>query len=283
MLAFYFFEKILICINIAPFIIPVISIFCIIIGVACLSLVIKVSQISFVSELEILSWRYDNYVQFIAFLNNILSLDTGKIQSFNSIMTFMFSGEDAKEDEKEKESRKRFVNALINYSVLEIGLRNTLIILPQIGTSDLQKIFIHENNPQKKLDFKKYITYNLEEMKYPRNFNDGFNNIDKDIEETSNDKSEEESNNDKTDEEFDNIDEETPIDKTDEEFDNIDEETPIDKTDEEFDKTDEEFDKTDEEFDKTDEEFDNIDEESNEKKFIDDSVLNGKTSPIPEF
>ena len=61
--------------------------FAFIFGISFLSLVIKVGQVSFVGELEILDWKYDNYVQFIAFLNNILSLDTGKVQSFDSIMT----------------------------------------------------------------------------------------------------------------------------------------------------------------------------------------------------
>ena len=118
--------------------------FAFIFGISFLSLVIKVGQVSFVGELEILDWKYDNYVQFIAFLNNILSLDTGKVQSFDSIMTFMFSGEDAKEDKDEKKSRKRFINGLINYSVKYQGLLKTLIILPQIGTDQLQNIFIHE-------------------------------------------------------------------------------------------------------------------------------------------
>ena len=157
----------LIVLSVIPFIIPVIIIFCIIIVVSCLSLVIKVSQVSFVSELEILDWNYGNGIQFIAFLNNILSLDTGKIQSFNSIMTFMFSGEDAKEDEKEKEARKRFANGLISYSILRMGILRTLIILPQIGTDDLQKIFIHEKYSQKDLpDFKKYITHNTDIEEY---------------------------------------------------------------------------------------------------------------------
>ena len=127
-----------------PFMIPVIMLFVFIFGLSFLSLVIKVGQVSFVGELEILDWKYDNYVQFIAFLNNILSLDTGKVQSFDSIMTFMFSGEDAKEDKDEKKSRKRFINGLINYSVKYQGLLKTLIILPQIGTDQLQNIFIHE-------------------------------------------------------------------------------------------------------------------------------------------
>ena len=152
-----FIERTLIGISVIPFIIPIIVIFNIIIGVSFLSLVIKVSQISFVSELEILDWEYENIVQFIAFLNNILSLDTGRVQSFDSIMSFMFSGADAKEDEKEKEARKRFVNGLISYSILKLGIFRTLIILPQIGKDDLQKIFIHEKCPQKDLSgFSRY-------------------------------------------------------------------------------------------------------------------------------
>ena len=137
-----------------PFIISVFMLFGFIFGISFLSLVIKVGQVSFVGELEILEWKYDNYVQFIAFLNNILSLDTGKVQSFDSIMTFMFSGEDAKEDKDEKIARKRFINGLINYSVNYQGLLKTLIILPQIGTDQLQNIFIHgkkENSENEKI------------------------------------------------------------------------------------------------------------------------------------
>ena len=125
-------------------IIPMLLLIIIIISVSFLSLIIKVSQVSFVSELEILDWRYEHSVQFIAFLNNILSLDTGKMQSFSSIITFMFSGKDAKEDDNEKVSRKRFMNGLISYSVNIQGLLKTLMILPQIGTPELQRIFIHD-------------------------------------------------------------------------------------------------------------------------------------------
>jgi hypothetical protein len=139
-----YFSYLITCIVAIPFTIPVLMIFIIIFGVSFLSLVIKVGQISFVGELEVLDWKQENLVQFIAFLNNILSLDTGKIQSFDSIMTFMFSGEDAKEDKYEKLARKRFINGLINHSVEYQGLLKTLIILPQIGTDQLQNIFIHE-------------------------------------------------------------------------------------------------------------------------------------------
>ena len=57
---------------------PLLIILGVIFGVSFLSLIVKVSQVSFVGELEILDWKYENYIQFIAFLNNILSLDTGK-------------------------------------------------------------------------------------------------------------------------------------------------------------------------------------------------------------
>ena len=140
-----FFSKLLTFIFIFCLVIlPSIMIFITIVGISSLSLVIKVSQVSFVSDLEILEWKYENFIQFIAFLNNILSLDTGKIKSFNSIMTFMFSGEDAEESEEEKRSRKTFMDSLISFSVINQGLLKTLIILPQIGTSELQKIFIHD-------------------------------------------------------------------------------------------------------------------------------------------
>ena len=139
-----YFSHLLVFISVIPIVLPIIIIFVVIIGVAFLSLIIKVSQISFVSELELLEWDYGNVVQFIAFLNNILSLDTGKIQSFNSIMTFMFSGEDASESTKEKQARVNFVNGLISYLVKKVGLFRTIITLPQLNTDDLQKIFIEE-------------------------------------------------------------------------------------------------------------------------------------------
>ena len=142
-----YFSHLLVFISAIPIVLPIIIIFVVIMGVAFLSLIIKVSQISFVSELELLDWDYGNAVQFIAFLNNILSLDTGKIQSFNSIMTFMFSGEDASESKKEKRARVNFVNGLISYLVKKIGLFRTMITLPQLNTDrDLQKIFIEEQD-----------------------------------------------------------------------------------------------------------------------------------------
>ena len=155
-----YFSHLLVFISVIPIVLPIIIIFIVIIGVAFLSLIIKVSQISFVSELELLDWDYGNAVQFIAFLNNILSLDTGKIQSFNSIMTFMFSGEDASESTKEKRARVNFVNGLISYLVKKIGLFRTIITLPQLNTDDLQKIFIEEqdyNLKSKIIDINEYL------------------------------------------------------------------------------------------------------------------------------
>tara|TARA_B110000208_G_scaffold108079_1_gene133995 strand:- start:119 stop:1732 length:1614 start_codon:yes stop_codon:yes gene_type:complete len=113
-------------------------------GLGIIGLIIKVNQVSFVGEIELLDWKYSHWIQFAGFLNNMLGLDTSKENSFNSILTFLFAGEDAIEDEDEKESKEAFLDALTCYSLTYQGVLNTLMIIPQIGTSEIQKIFIYE-------------------------------------------------------------------------------------------------------------------------------------------
>lgn len=111
-------------------------------SVSFLGLIQKIKQVSFVQDKEVLQWSIDNWMQFIAFLNNILSIDTGKDQSIDTSLKFIFSGDDALENDAEKESKEIFKNMLYVFSIFKQGILKTIISLQQIDSNDIQKIFI---------------------------------------------------------------------------------------------------------------------------------------------
>jgi len=156
-------------ISLLPFLVTAILIICsmfvVTTGLGVIGLIIKVNQVSFVGEIEILDWKYSHWIQFAGFLNNMLALDTSKEKSFNSILTFLFGGEDAIEDECEKRSKEAFLDAVTCYSLTEQGVLKTLIILPQIGTSEIQQLFIDESEKLRLIEEEKLNKLKEEEMK----------------------------------------------------------------------------------------------------------------------
>ena len=134
----------LICCCCSPFILLMFGFLAILVSVGFLGLVIKVKQVSFVGEIEVLDWTTTHWIQFLAFLNNMLALDLSKSQSINSILNFLFGGDDAKQDINELRAQEIFLNMLSAYSILNHGLLKTIIVLPQIGPSELQQLCIEE-------------------------------------------------------------------------------------------------------------------------------------------
>tara|TARA_B000000532_G_scaffold169542_1_gene137093 strand:+ start:67 stop:1509 length:1443 start_codon:yes stop_codon:yes gene_type:complete len=108
----------------------------------------RIKSVNFVGYLEPSNWSKIEFLKFFAFLNNILSLDTGKNKSYKTIMYFLFAGEDALEDQEEKKSQETFNNLLISYSLSEQGFFKTLVVFSQFNHKDIQKICIYqeENN-----------------------------------------------------------------------------------------------------------------------------------------
>lgn len=102
----------------------------------------RIKTVSFVGYLEIYKWDKNKFLKFLAFLNNILSLDTGKKKSYKTIMYFLFAGEDALEDNDEKNSQDIFNNLLISYYLSEKGLFKTFVLFSQLNHKDIQKICI---------------------------------------------------------------------------------------------------------------------------------------------
>ena len=106
----------------------------------------RIKTVSFVGYLEIYKWEKKEFLKFLAFLNNILSLDTGKNKSYKTIMNFLFAGEDALEDNEEKDSQDLFNNLLISYYLSEKGLFRTLVVFSQLNHKDIQKICILQDD-----------------------------------------------------------------------------------------------------------------------------------------
>lgn len=124
----------------------------VLIGVGFLGLVIKVKQVAFVGEVEVLDWNLTNWIQFLAFLNNMLALDLSKGQSLKATLNFLFGGEDAIQDIYEMKAKEKFKNLLVAHSTKVNGFINTIIVFPQISDTDIQKIFLKESKKQKKLN-----------------------------------------------------------------------------------------------------------------------------------
>ena len=72
------------------------------------NLIYRIKIIEYVGYIEPLNWSRYQWIGFLAFLNNILSLDTGKKKTFKSIFHFLFSGSDAK-DNREKLSQENYL------------------------------------------------------------------------------------------------------------------------------------------------------------------------------
>ena len=106
----------------------------------------RIKSVNFVGHIEATNWSKIEFLKFFAFLNNILSLDTGKKKSYQTIMYFLFAGEDALEDQEEKISQETFNNLLISYSLSEQGFFKTLVVFSQLNHKDIQKICIHQDD-----------------------------------------------------------------------------------------------------------------------------------------
>tara|TARA_Y100001958_G_C21235685_1_gene562034 strand:+ start:1234 stop:2832 length:1599 start_codon:yes stop_codon:yes gene_type:complete len=130
------------------------------------NLIYRIKIIEYVGYIEPLSWSRNQWIGFLAFLNNILSLDTGKKKTFKSIFHFLFSGSDAKEDNREKLSQELFKRLLISYSICEQGLIKTIIVFSQLSHTDIQRICIYENTDEETNKIKKHNTELLDLKKY---------------------------------------------------------------------------------------------------------------------
>ena len=122
------------------------------------NLIYRIKIIEYVGYIEPLNWSQNQWIGFLAFLNNILSLDTGKNKTFKSIFHFLFSGADAKEDSKEELSQKLFKRLLLSYSISEKGIIKTIIVFSQISHTDIQRICICENSEKEADRIKQYNT-----------------------------------------------------------------------------------------------------------------------------
>ena len=105
----------------------------------------RIKGVSFVGYVEPSQWNQIQLIEFCAFLNNILSLDTGKKRTFQSILNFLFTGEDAMEDDGEKYSQDSFKRLLISYSISKQGLIKTILVFTQLTHNDIQRICVIEN------------------------------------------------------------------------------------------------------------------------------------------
>ena len=132
------------------------SIICLLVYLGLFNLIYRIKIIEYVGYIEPLNWSKNQWIGFLAFLNNILSLDTGKTKTFRSIFHFLFSGADAKEDKEEELSQKLFKRLLLSYSISEQGIIKTIIVFSQLSHTDIQKICIYENSEKESQKIKQH-------------------------------------------------------------------------------------------------------------------------------
>ena len=89
-------------------------------------------------------------VQFLAFLNNMLALDTGKQQSLRAVDNVLFGGGDGIETSSERRVEKIFMNMLTAHAMDKLGLCGTIVALTHLGPKQLQQICLTEK--QEKAD-----------------------------------------------------------------------------------------------------------------------------------
>ena len=153
------------CENVIPYLFGSIIIFMIPLFISFLGFITKVEQVSFVSSVEILDWDKSQWIQFIAFLNNMFSLDRSKDSTMKFALIFLFAGEDGKESIFEIYTRDFFMNMLTSYSIVRQGWYKTIILLIQLSPTDLQRLLVRED--KKYSDEKEKI--NKEKIKEKKN------------------------------------------------------------------------------------------------------------------
>tara|TARA_Y100000590_G_scaffold84745_1_gene94683 strand:- start:538 stop:2112 length:1575 start_codon:yes stop_codon:yes gene_type:complete len=172
------------CESVIPYIFGSIIIFMIPLCISFLGFITKVEQVSFVSSVEILDWDKSQWIQFIAFLNNMFSLDRSKDSTMKFALTFLFAGEDGKESIFEIYTQNFFMNMLTSYSILRQGWYKTIILLIQLDPTDLQQLLVREDKEYS--DEKEKI--NKEKIKEKKNTmkrtKSEYNQVDEDNEES---------------------------------------------------------------------------------------------------
>ena len=133
------------CENVIPYLFESIILFMVPIFISFLGFITKVEQVSFVSSIEILDWDKSQWIQFIAFLNNMFSLDRSKDSTMNFALNFLFAGEDGEESIFEIYTQNFFMNILTSYSIVYQGWYKTIILLIQLGPTDLQRLLVRED------------------------------------------------------------------------------------------------------------------------------------------
>ena len=132
------------------------SFICLLVYLGLFNLIYRIKIIEYVGYIEPLKWSRNQWIGFLAFLNNILSLDTGKNKTFKSIFHFLFSGADAKEDSEEELSQKLFKRLLLSYSISEQGIIRTIIVFSQLSHTDIQRVCIYENSKEESQRIKQH-------------------------------------------------------------------------------------------------------------------------------
>ena len=109
-----------------------------------LAMLIKMSQLNFIDRSPD-NWSFDEMVQFLAFVNNLMAIDQGHDMDLQSVERMMFAGEDALEDQYESVAERAFRRMLAAHLTEKLGAWRAIMIMAKLTGPQLQSLVIEDH------------------------------------------------------------------------------------------------------------------------------------------
>lgn len=111
--------------------------------VALLSVLVKLSQIKFAGAPPH-TWDLESYVQFAAFMNNLMGLADPKPHALATFNAVLFDGADGKSDKEEGEAKQWFFNMMCVQLQRELGFYGAVVAISQMNAVKMQGVLMQD-------------------------------------------------------------------------------------------------------------------------------------------
>jgi len=111
--------------------------------VALLSVLVKLSQIKFAGAPPH-TWDLESYVQFAAFMNNLMGLADPKPHALETFYAVLFDGADGKSDKEEVEAKGWFLNMMAVQLQRELGFYGAVVAISQMNAVKMQGVLMQD-------------------------------------------------------------------------------------------------------------------------------------------
>ena len=132
-------QKILFALNTLTFIAMML---CMILA-ALVSVLVKLSQIKF-AGVPPHTWDLESYVQFVAFMNNLMGLADRKGPAMATFNSVLFDGADGKSDTEEREAKRWFFNMVCVQLQRELGFYGAVVAISQMNAVKMQGVLMQD-------------------------------------------------------------------------------------------------------------------------------------------